>query len=372
MGNQLKGLLAEGVYLAGICETAGIRFNRRNDQDFWQKSLSKRRLFQKRLSHKSHYFKKVEKSGRSGRAGCTKRMHEKTDACSNASHNYEDTSTVPCKTKRILITGKGSYIGESVKAYLESCSDMYDVSCISTVGLEPEPEIFKGCDVVFHAAGIAHQKETNENRALYYEINRDLTVKTAQAAKEAGAGQFIFLSSMSVYGKVTGEIKKSDVPYPDSAYGESKLSADEALERMNCQNFKVAVIRPPMVYGKGCRGNYQALRSFALKSPVFPDFKNRRSMIYIGNLCEFVKRIIDREAYGLFFAQNKEYTVTTQMVKKVAAKNGHKIWTTPVFNPILRFLPFHAVKKIFGSLTYEYTDVVGRFSFDESIELSEK
>lgn len=90
-----------------------------------------------------------------------------------------------------------------------------------------EPEMFRGYDVVFNAAGIAHRKETNENRSLYYEINRDLAVEIAKAAREASVQQFIHLSSMSVYGKVTGIIRKEDIPYPDSAYGESKLSADE-------------------------------------------------------------------------------------------------------------------------------------------------
>lgn len=293
------------------------------------------------------------------------------DADRNHMRDEHDTDTLPVRKKHILITGADSYIGDSVKAYLEHASDLYCVECIRTVGLQPVPEIFRGYDVVFNVAGIAHIKETNENRSLYYEVNRDLAVSIARAAKEAGVSQLILLSSMSVYGKVTGKIRKGDVPYPDSAYGESKLSADEAVETLNSEDFKVAVIRPPMVYGRGCRGNYQTLRSFAVKSPVFPDCRNQRSMIYIGNLCEFVKRVIDREESGLFFAQNHEYVNTTEMVREVAQENGLTIWTTRLFNPFIRILPFQIVKKVFGSLTYEYTDTVSKYSFEESIVLSE-
>lgn len=276
------------------------------------------------------------------------------------------------KQKHILITGSDSYIGENFRKYLEKEPERYSADCISTVGLIPEPDHFRGYDAVFNVAGIAHVKETNENRELYYEINRDLAVHIAEAAKEAGVGQFIQLSSMSVYGKTEGFIRKSDVPYPDSAYGESKLSADEAAERLNSKDFKVAVVRPPVVYGRGCRGNYQILRSFAVKSPVFPDYRNQRSMIYIGNLCEFVKQVIDRRESGLFFPQNSEYVDTARMVREVARRNGNKILLTHIFNPVIRMLPLKMMKKVFGNLTYERTDTVNRYSFQRSISLSER
>lgn len=282
-----------------------------------------------------------------------------------------DADTIPARKKHILITGANSYIGNSVQEYLENASDLYVIDCISTNGMHPVAETFLGYDVVLNVAGIAHVKETNENRSLYYEVNRDLSIKIAQAAKKAGVGQFLLLSSMSVYGKVTGKIRKSDVPYPDSAYGESKLSADETIEQMNSEDFKVAILRPPMVYGKGCKGNYQTLRSFAIKSPLFLACKNQRSMIYIGNLCEFIKRIIDREESGLFFVQNHEYVNTTEMVREVARKHGLRIRIIHIFSPVIHLLPFHLVKKVFGSLIYEHTDTVSKYSFQESIALSE-
>ena len=273
--------------------------------------------------------------------------------------------------KRVLITGAKSYIGESVRDYLMKTTNSYDVVIKDTIGWEPSPSDFENFDVVFNVAGIAHIKETSENRHLYYEINRDLVIKIAANAKSAGVKQFILLSTMSVYGLTVGRITKSSKVNPINAYGKSKAEADEAIEKMADDSFKFACLRPPMVYGKGCKGNYQSLRKFALKSPVFPDYKNQRSMVFVGNLCEFVKQVIDYDRAGLFFPQNGEYIRTSDMVREVAECHGKKIILTKAFNWAVRIAPVNTIKKVFGDLVYEKTDVVDTYSFRESIELTE-
>lgn len=274
--------------------------------------------------------------------------------------------------KNILIAGAGSYIGESFKNYLGQWPEKYTVTTIGTKGLKPEKSMFEGIDSIFCVAGIAHIKETAENRHLYFDVNRDLVVEIAKAAKEAGVHQFILLSSMSVYGMETGRITKETEPKPVTAYGESKLQADEQIIKLEDEGFKFCCLRPPMVYGKNCTGNYQALRKFALKSPIFPDYKNQRSMIYIGNLCEFVKDAIDQEKSGLFFPQNGEYTRTSDMVKMIAEANGKHITLTRLFNPSIKIAPVNIVKKVFGSLTYEPVDTVDTYSLEESIRKTEE
>lgn len=273
--------------------------------------------------------------------------------------------------KHVLIAGAHSYIGDSFKEYLGTYPDQYRVTEMATKGLKPTPELFTGVDAVFCVAGIAHIKENRKNRHLYYEINRDLVVKIAKAAKEAGVKQFILLSSMSVYGLTTGHIRKNTKPNPKSAYGESKLQADEEIMKLEDPNFVFTCLRPPMVYGHNCTGNYQKLRKFALMSPVFPKYNNKRSMVYIGNLCQFVKDCIDSEKKGLFFPQNKEYVNTSNMVELVANLHGKHIVFTKVFNWALKKVPLNTVKKVFGNLTYERTDTIGKYSFIESIQLTE-
>lgn len=274
--------------------------------------------------------------------------------------------------KRILITGSNSYIGEAVKDYLLQYPDFYKVNVKDTIGWEPNVSDFMDYDVVFNVAGIAHRRETKKNRQLYYDINRDLVIKIAKVAKEAGVKQFILLSTMSVYGMTVGRISKSTATNPVNAYGKSKVEADEEIQQLVDENFKFACLRPPMVYGKSCKGNYQSLRKFALKSPIFPDYMNQRSMVFIGNLCEFVKEVIDQEKTGLFFPQNSEYTNTSSMVEQIAKIHGKKIWMTKAFNWTIRVMSLNTVKKVFGDLVYEKVDTIGKYDLEKSIKLTEE
>lgn len=255
--------------------------------------------------------------------------------------------------KKILITGANSYIGTSFEKYLQQWDDQYIVHTVDMIEDTWNEKDFSKYDVVFHVAGIAHIKETKENASLYYKVNRDLAYKVAKKSKEEGVKQFIFLSSMSVYGMEIGIVSKDTMPNPKSNYGKSKLQAEELIAPLQDPIFKIAVLRPPMIYGKGCKGNYVRLEKFALKSPIFPDIKNKRSMIYIDNLCEFVKHIIDDESRGLFLPQNDKYVCTSSMVREIASAHGKKIHMTKLFNPLLRVLKVSTVNKVFGDLVYE-------------------
>lgn len=286
--------------------------------------------------------------------------------------NVPDEDTIPNRKKKILITGAKSYIGETVKDYLTSNNrDMYEVDVLDTFGLVPTPHDFAGYDVVFNVAGIVHIKESDNNRKLYFDVNRDLVINIAKSVKEARVEQFILLSSMSVYGKTIGQITKQTEEKPINAYGQSKAEADAAIAAMEDDNFVVSIIRPPMVYGKGCKGNYQLLRKFALKAPFFPKYNNTRSMIYVENLAEFVKRLIDRKQGGLFLPQNVEYVNTSEMVGMVANINGKKIVEVRIFNWAIKLLPVKILKKVFGNLCYEKDDLVSKISFEESIRRTE-
>lgn len=255
--------------------------------------------------------------------------------------------------KKILITGKNSYIGRSLENWLRREPDQYKVDTVDMKDESWKETDFSLYDVVFHVAGIAHIKETSDNQDLYYKVNRDLAYETAQKAKQDGVEQFIFLSSMSVYGIESGVIDKNTPLKPSSAYGKSKIEAEELINELQDDSFTVATLRPPMVYGKGCRGNYPRLAGLALKTPIFPKVDNKRSMIYIDNLSEFVKQLIDNRSGGLFFPQNAEYVNTSEMVRLIAGVHGKKIMMTKLFNPLLRLLNVSTANKVFGDLVYE-------------------
>lgn len=278
--------------------------------------------------------------------------------------------------KKILITGVNSYVGNSFEKWVLQYPNKYLVDKISLRDVSWKEKDFSFYDVVLHVAGIAHQKETKENANLYYKVNRDLAFEIAQKAKVEGVKQFIFLSSMSVYGMNTGVINFYTQPLPKSNYGKSKFQAEDLIKSLNNDAFKVAILRPPMIYGKGCKGNYQRLAKVALKSPFFPAIENKRSMIYIDNLSELIRLVIDDFFTGLLLPQNKEYVCTSEMVKMIAETHKKNIRITKLFNPILSLSGNPTLNKVFGDLVYEtnlskYDDEYKLISFEESIKLTE-
>ncbi len=261
--------------------------------------------------------------------------------------------------KKILITGQGSYIGTSFERYIkENHPDDYIVDTVDMIGGGWREKSFVGYDVVFHVAGIAHQKETRNNAHLYYEVNKELAIETAKKAKSDGVKQLIFLSSMSVYGMDTGVITKETKPNPKSHYGKSKWQAEQEIASFAEENFKVCILRPPMVYGKGCKGNFQTIVKIVKKSPVFPNVKNKRSALYIDNLSVFVKMCVERELSGTHFPQNREYVCTMDMANSIAFAINKKIrfehLTGWLMCGLRLFYP--TAKKAFGSLVYQGTE----------------
>jgi len=260
--------------------------------------------------------------------------------------------------KRILITGANSYIGKSFEKWLSQWPEKYTVDTIDMIDGRWRQTSFANYDVVFHVAGIAHVSSDSKMKDLYYKVNRDLTIETAMKAKAEGVKQFIFMSSIIVYGNSTNEqglIDRNTIPNPNNFYGNSKLQAEEGIRPLEDENFKIVILRPPMIYGKGCKGNYQKLAKVARILPIFPNYDNKRSMLHIDNLCEFIRLMVDNEESGLFFPQNKEYVKTSEMVRLIAEVHGKRIKLVKIFNPILKLMisRVEIVNKVFGNLVYE-------------------
>lgn len=262
--------------------------------------------------------------------------------------------------KRILITGKNSYVGKSLEKWLGNYPDRYLIESISLRDASWKEKDFSKYDVVVHVAGIAHVSSDPKMADLYYKVNRDLTIETAKKARVEGVRQFIFMSSIIVYGDGDSSngkrvIDKNTIPNPSNFYGNSKLQAEEGITPLANDNFKVVIIRPPMIYGKESKGNYPKLAKLALAVPLFPDKDNERSMLHIDNLCEFIKLMINHEETGIFFPQNAEYVKTSEMVRLIAEVHGKKIKLTKAFNWLVNLLSLKIpiVNKVFGNLVYK-------------------
>lgn len=287
---------------------------------------------------------------------------------------------------KILITGANSFIGTAFQEHMKQWPDRYIVDVIDMIDSSWREKSFSGYDVIYHVAGIAHSdtgKISEERKSLYYKVNTELTAEVAAKAKIEGVKQFIFMSSSIVYGDSAPIGKKKLITKetevtPNNCYSDSKVQAERRILPLEDENFKICILRPPMIYGRGGKGNYPILVKIALKLPVFPKVKNERSMLYIGNLVEFVRLMIENQERGIFWPQNTEWSNTSEVVKMIAAAHGKRMILIPGFGWVLKILANFTglVNKAFGSLTYDqsmsnYKEEYRRYNLKESIEVTE-
>ena len=270
--------------------------------------------------------------------------------------------------KRILITGAGSYVGESVRKYILSTSSDFQIDAVDTMNDAWKQADFTLYDVVYHVAGIAHVNADPKMEPLYYKVNRDLTIEAAKHAKAAGVRQFIFMSSQIVFHESqslkTEVLTASTKENPNGFYGDSKLQAELGIKPLEDENFKVCILRPCMIYGPNAKGNFPRLAKLACKTPIFPCWHNKRSMLYIDNLAEFVKQAILRELSGTFYPQNRELADTVEIIRFFAKAAGHRIWITKLLNPFVWLGSFvlQPINKMFA--TYYYDPKMSKMDFD--------
>ena len=269
---------------------------------------------------------------------------------------------------KVLITGAGSYVGESVRKYILSTSSDLEIDAVDTMGDNWKKADYSQYDVVYHVAGIAHVNADPKMEPLYYKVNRDLTIAVAEHAKAAGVKQFIFMSSQIVFHEsqsLKSEVLTKDTKEnPNGFYGDSKLQAEIGLHKLEDENFKVCILRPCMIYGPNAKGNFPRLAELATKVPFFPCWHNKRSMLYIDNLAEFVKQAMLRGLSGTFYPQNKEQADTVEIIRFFAKHAGHKVWISRIFNPFVWLGSFvlQPINKMFA--TYYYDPSMSKMDFD--------
>ncbi|MCQ2238666.1 MAG: NAD-dependent epimerase/dehydratase family protein [Bacteroidaceae bacterium] len=269
--------------------------------------------------------------------------------------------------KKILITGAGSYVGESVRKYMMDYGG-YQIDAVDTMGDAWKKADYSQYDVVYHVAGIAHVNADPKMEALYYKVNRDLTIEVARHAKAAGVKQFIFMSSQIVFHEsqsLKTEVLTSSTPEnPNGFYGDSKLQAENGIKPLADENFKVCILRPCMIYGPNAKGNFPRLAKLATMVPVFPEWHNYRSMLYIDNLAEFVRQCVDQELEGTFYPQNRELADTVEIIRYFAKAADHKVWITRLLNPFVWLGSFvlQPINKMFA--TYYYDPEMSSYGFD--------
>ena len=262
--------------------------------------------------------------------------------------------------KKLLITGENSYVSNELKKYIVKKCLNIKVENISLKNEEWKKKDFSDFDAVIHLAALVHKNEKKLGYDDYEKVNVNLTRKLMDKCKKEGLNNFIFMSTMSVYG-IEGSMKKVNIitketlELPTTYYGISKLKAEKILQKNSCNKFIVTILRPPMIYGENCPGNYRKLERLSKKTPIFPYIKNSRSAIHIEHLCEIIVHQINEPSGEIMLVQDKEYMNTTEEVKKISKKYNHKIYFSKKIGKLVIYFGknLSIVKKIFGNLIYE-------------------
>lgn len=278
--------------------------------------------------------------------------------------------------KRILITGSNGFIGNY---FINNYKSKYNIKTFSFLKDDINTLDCNTIDIVFHLSALVHQMggaSANE----YEKINVIQTIELAKKAKESGIKHFVFMSTVKVYGEETNsKYIENTVCNPEDDYGKSKLKAEQELQKLEDENFKISIIRTPIVYGYGVKANIKNLINLVNKVPVLPfgKIKNKRSMVYIGNLSHLVYEIITQEKQGIFLASDDEPLSTTRLIELIAKNLDKKIYIVkiPFFESLLKIVKPSFHKRLYGSLevdntiTKEKLNLQNPYSVEDGIKL---
>lgn len=260
---------------------------------------------------------------------------------------------------KILIIGKSSYIGNHVDEWLTRHG--HQVEQLNVLDDMWKEFDYSPYDAIIHVAGIVHRPQC-QDWELYKRVNTDMPVAIATLAKQQGVKQYVFFSTMGVYG-VGKELRLNviDENTPlltnsDYMYGRSKLLAENGLKELEDKNFRISIVRPPSVYGKGCRGGYiTGFTKIAKMLPVIPlaYLDARQSFIYIDNLSECIRLIVENKLGGVFCPQDDEIPNANRLLEVISEGIGKKYRTSKLLGWCLRLVSFiPLVNKAYGGISY--------------------
>ncbi|MBI9052575.1 MAG: NAD-dependent epimerase/dehydratase family protein [Bacteroidales bacterium] len=275
---------------------------------------------------------------------------------------------------KILVTGKNSFVGKNF--IKQSKYDQIDE--ISLIENKPEEINFSDYDVVLHLVAIVHQSKQIEEKE-YFRVNRDLCLRTAQEAKKAGVKQFVFLSTVKVYGSYNPEIgtwNESSICEPDDSYGKSKFAAEKELEKLVDKDFTVSIVRTPLVYGEDVKANMLSLINLVEKFPILPlgNSNNRRSFTSVQNLVAFIDRIIEKRLSGVFIAKDNRDLSTTELVTYISKFLKKKLFLLSIPRFIIYFgkrIYPKIFDRLYGSLEFENKETLERLDFSPPLSIDE-
>lgn len=257
----------------------------------------------------------------------------------------------------VAIIGKDSYIGSHIAKLLKSKG--YNVTEVEAIDNKWADFDFTTVDTVVHVAAIVHRKDITDPE-IYNEVNVKLPLKVAKQAMASGVQQFVFMSSMAVYGKghvlKDCSIEPGDALNPSTEYAKSKLLAETELQKLALDSMALSIVRPPSVYGCGCKGNlFDRYYKIAGMLPVIPECEPQclQGVVYIDNLSQAVYSIIRDRKAGCFHPQDNELLSTAQLLNEIRKHQSKNSKISRALGKIGSVFSFVSVyKKLFGAVYY--------------------
>ena len=277
---------------------------------------------------------------------------------------------------KLLITGSNGFVGSY---FINKYESKFEIKKFSFLKDKINTLDCKDVDIAFHLSALVHQMG-GASAEEYEKVNVIQTLQLAKKAKESGVKHFIFMSTVKVYGEeTTSKYSENSICNPEDEYGKSKLKAEKLLLELESENFRVSIIRTPIIYGYGVKANIKSLINLVNKVPLLPfgKIKNKRSMVYIGNLCHLVYETITQEKSGIFLASDDEAISTSRLIELMAKNLDKKVYLVkiPFFESLLKILKPSFHKRLYGSLeidnsiTKEKLNLKNPYSVEEGIKL---
>lgn len=258
--------------------------------------------------------------------------------------------------KKLLITGSNGFLGSY---FIHKYQDTYDIKKFSFLQNDFDNLTLDTIKCIVHLSALVHRM-SGVSASEYERVNVIQTFELAKKAKESGVKQFVFMSTVKVYGEETDCVyNENSICNPEDEYGKSKLKAEKQLLELQDDNFHVSIIRTPIVYGYEVKANIKNLINLVKKVRVLPfgKIQNKRSMVYIGNLCHLIDKVITQQKNGIFLASDDEPFSTSKLIELIAKNLDKKIYfiKIPFFESIFKVLkpPFH--KRLYRSLEVDNT-----------------
>lgn len=278
--------------------------------------------------------------------------------------------------KKLLITGSNGFVGNY---FINKYKGKYDIKAFSFLKDDINSLDCSDIDVVFHLSALVHQMG-GASCEEYERVNVTQTLQLAKKAKESGVKQFVFMSTVKVYGEETdSKYSENSICNPEDEYGKSKLKAELELTKLEDESFKVSIIRTPIVYGYGVKANIKSLVNLVNKVPILPfgNIQNKRSMVYIGNLCHLIDVVIEEQQNGIFLASDDEPLGTSRLIELIAKNLDKKVYLIkiPFFETLLKVAKPSFHKRLYGSLevdnsiTKEKLNLKNPYSVEDGIRL---